>query len=105
MKWYHTFILLPLAVDPEIWDLSYRDPRRPDATREAIPVKWLPGCRYGVVTKNVDGKDRIIWFDADAVAIEGHSSLTGGGTVTFDLSKGQGAPLTNEQLGDLELNP
>ncbi len=105
MKWYHTFILWPMPMDPEGWDLSYRDPRRPDATRGAIPVKWLPGYRYGVLTKNVDGDHRIIWFEADAVAVEGRSSLTGGGTVTFDLSKGQAAPLTSEQWGDLELNP
>jgi len=80
---------------------------------------WEFGARYGVLiqteTRKVSIKGEpyvpadenwsILWFNAGAVPIEGRSFFTGGGKVTFDLSRGQSEPLSKEEADKLRHIP
>lgn len=94
MKWYRSHIFGPFTMS----DLASGGDR-PDASDFQDRVAWRFGERYGVITRSRDREWRITWFEAGEVPLFGRSLLTGQGTATFDLTKGQTEPLA---AGDVE---
>jgi hypothetical protein len=73
-----------------------------DSTERMGQVRWKFGSRYGVVLEVRENnppvtKWSVVWFRAADVPLKGRSLFTGGGTVTFDLSKGQRESLSKEK--------
>lgn len=78
--------------------------KRSDAGGFGDPIAWLPGERYGMITMTNDGEWRIVWFNADAVQLTDRSLLVGGGSATFDLSRGQAEKLSDKEVTRLGLS-
>ncbi len=72
------------------------------------------GARYGVVISTHHPAEggrpfveewNVLWFNASEVPIEGRSLFTGGGRVTFELSRGRSEPFSKEQADKLLNSP
>lgn len=104
MKLYRSHIFGPFVMSTPN---SLGHPRDDDESRVAGDfsdlVAWLPGERYGVVTGTKTGRWRVTWFDARAVHLTDHSTLTGGGFVVLDLRNGQTENLTEKEAMNLGL--
>ena len=95
-------IHLPFTMDPASCIWSIQNPDNPKVDWNAY-VRWQPGERYGVVTRNTSGTWRVTWFEAGAVPIRGRLLVLGGGEVAFDLSLGQTELMPADQVRSLGL--
>jgi hypothetical protein len=90
-----------------------------DDGRRMEIVAWEYGERYGVVTQKITFKEKppgaaympfdedwsVVWFNAADAPMEERSFFTGGGKVTFDLSRGQSQALSKEEADGLRRAP
>ena len=92
----------PFTMHPARCVWSYQSPDHPKVNWNAH-VRWEPGERYGVVTRNAADIWRVSWFEANTVPLRGRSWLFGGGEASFDVYEGQMVPLSAEQVKSLGL--
>ena len=67
-------------------------------------VRWVPGRRYGVVTRDRQLAWRVIWIDNDKVRRTGNRPVLGGGEVHLDVSEGEAVPLRPDEVETLGLD-
>jgi hypothetical protein len=87
------------AVGPSAWQWH----PHPTNNREWYAVRWKQGSRFGVVSQRNDKTWWVTWFDPEQVPIMDRSRVFGGGTVVFDLAKGQTQQFPPEKAKSLGL--
>jgi len=101
MDW-SPYYIFPGRMAPGNCTMSYRSPDDQKAIAN-WHVMWDFGDRYGIVTRRIDKKWRITWFNAADLPLEGRGDLLGEGSVEMDLAKGQTEQVDADEIRRLGL--
>jgi hypothetical protein len=79
---------------------------RSQGRRRTYPVLWREGTRYGVLTRDEDGRWRVFWFRPDEVHLRGRYWILGGGEASIVLpAVGLAEPASKEFLDRVGFGP